>query len=117
MKASRILLSLGALLLLLTAAFHATGASAVAGWVTGDRAQVIEALWFVPAIDWTVVAMVWAFVAWRADAKLGALVWITAIIPLAVAVMLIATAGAGFAGIWMLVSAAALAMIGSAGLR
>jgi hypothetical protein len=117
MKYARILLIAGALLLLATAAFHSSGGSMVSGWLQGDRGKILQLLWFLPPIDWGVVALVWLYVAWRPDRRFAPLVWLTAIIPLVMAIMLIAAVGAGFPGIWMLLGAAALASIGAARLR
>ncbi len=113
MKLARTLLLVGALLLLATAAFHSSGSDMVAGHLPGMRGRIVEMLWFVPPIDWLVVALCWAFVAVRADRRLRPIVWITALIPLAVAVMLAATIGIGFPGLWMLVAAIVLGVIGA----
>ena len=117
MKSARILLGLGALLLIATAAFHGSGGGMVSGWLEGDRGKILQMLWFVPPIDWVVVALVWAFVGWRHDVGFAPLVWLTAIIPLSVALMLIATVGAAFPGVWMLLGAVAMAVAGAARLR
>lgn len=117
MKPARILLALAALLLVATAAFHSSGSAMVSGWLPGDRGRILQMLWFVPAIDWAIVALVWAFIAWRPSAGLSPLVWLTTIIPLSVGLMLIAAVGAAFPGIWMLLGAVALAAVGAARLR
>lgn len=114
MKSARILLGLGALLLLATAAFHSSGGGAVSGWLEGERGQILRMLWFAPPIDWTVVALVWLFVGWRGDSGFAPLVWLTSIVPLSVALMLLAAVGAAFPGIWMLLGAAAFAAAGAA---
>ena len=117
MTGARILLLLGALLLLATAAFHASGGAMVAGWLDGERGQILRLLWFVPPIDWVVVALIWAFAAWRPSRVLAAIVWLSALIPLAVAGMLLVTIGPGFPGGWMLLGATILAGFGAARLR
>lgn len=117
MKSARILLILGAVLLLATAVFHSSGGAMVSGWLEGERGKILQLLWFVPAIDWGIVALAWLYVAWRPDRRFASLVWLTAIIPLTVAIMLITAVGAGFPGIWMLLGAVALASIGATRLR
>jgi hypothetical protein len=117
MKAGRMLLGAGALLLALTAAVHALGSAMVSSWLEGERGLVLRMLWFVPSIDWIVVALVWAYAAFRPDARLAWLVWLTAIIPFSIAIMLISSAGFGFFGIWMLLGAVALASLGAVRIR
>lgn len=113
MKQARILLGLGVVLLLATAAFHGSGGAMVSGWLEGDRGAILRLLWFAPAIDWFVVALVWAFVAWRGERAFAPFVYITAIIPLVLALMLIGAVGAAFPGVWMLFGAVALALLGA----
>ena len=117
MKTARILLGAGALLLAATAAFHASGGAMVSGWLQGDRGTILRLLWYVPTVDWSVVALVWGFIAFRPDRRFAPLVWLTALIPLSVAIMLIGAVGAGFPGIWMLIGAVILGSLGAARLR
>jgi hypothetical protein len=117
MKLSRVLLALAALLLFATAAFHASGGAMVSSWLDGDRGAILRLLWYVPTIDWAVIGLLWLFVAWRGDARSAPLVWISAIVPLAVAIMLARAVGPGFPGIWMLTGAVLLAVAGSFRLR
>jgi len=113
MKLARTLLLLGSLLLLATAAFHSSGSAMVAGQIEGMRGRIVEMLWFVPPIDWVVVALCWAFVAVRGQRSLQPIVWITALIPFSVALMLLATVGIGFPGFWMLIAAVVLGVVGA----
>ena len=113
MTGARMLLGLGALLLFATAAFHATGLAMVEGWLPGSRGAILELLWVVPTIDWAIVGILWATIAWLDDPRLKPLVWISAVIPLLIAVLLVKAVGFGHPGIWMLFGAAALAVAGS----
>ena len=117
MKSARILLTVGALLLLATAAFHGAGGAMVSGWLDGDRGRILRLLWFVPPIDWGIVALIWGYATWRPDARLAPVVWLAAIIPSAVALMLVGAVGAGFPGIWMLLGAVLLAAYGGFRMR
>jgi hypothetical protein len=109
----RILVTLGALLLIATAVMHGLGGQMVSGWVSGERAAVLQALWYLPAIDWVVVALAWLAIAWTGGIRLGWLIWLVAAIPAAAAILLVATVGAGFFGVWMLAGAVLLALLGS----
>lgn len=109
----RVLLALGGLALIGTAAFHATGGGSLAGWVDGDRALVLQLLWHVPTLDWTVVGLTWLFIAWRGSHRLAPLVWLLALMPGGVAVMLAFAVGSTFIGMWLLAGATLLALLGS----
>ena len=85
----------------------------VSGWLEGERGRILGLLWQVPAVDWTVVALLWLITAWLGDRRLAVIVWISALIPAAVAIMLIGAVGAGFPGIWMLIGAVLLAAAGA----
>lgn len=113
MRLARILILLGAALLLGTAAFHTSGGAMVAGWLDGERGAILRMLWYAPPLDWLVVSLIWGFVAWRGRRDMAPLVWIAAIIPLGVAAMMSAAIGLDFPGIWMLAGAAILAIVGS----
>jgi hypothetical protein len=110
----RLLLTLGALLLLVTAAFHATGLAMVGAWFNDERAGIMRMLWLTPTIDWTLVALFWAFVAARPRADLRVLVIAAALLPLASAVGLFVAVGAAHPGPLMLAGSAALAVVGAA---
>jgi hypothetical protein len=117
MKSARALLIAAALLLFATALFHASGVGVVSGALPGQRGRIMEVLWYLPAWDWTVVALVWLAAALWPDRHLAPLVWLTALIPLVVAILLIRAVGGGFPGVWMLLGAVILAGLGAARLR
>ena len=109
----RILLTLGALVLIGTAALHGSGAQMVAGWLGGERGLLLQTLWFIPVLDWATVALVWLFIAWRGDSRLGPLVWLLALVPGGAAAMVAASVGPYFVGVWLLAGATLLALLGS----
>ena len=109
----RLLLVLAALVLIGTAAFHASGGGMVAGWLGGERGALLQTLWFIPALDWAGVGLAWLFIAWRGNARFAPLVWLLALIPAGAAAMVAASVGPGFLGVWLLAGAALLALLGS----
>lgn len=117
MSVARLSLGLAALLLFATAALHASGATMVSGWLPGQRGAILDVLWVVPVIDWAIIGVLWLFVAWRDERALAPLVWISAVVPLLVAILLIKAVGVGHPGIWMLVAAAVLASFGASRLQ
>jgi len=110
----RVLLGAGALLLFATAVFHSTGLSMVGGWLTGERADVLKLLWMTPAVDWTLVALFWAYVALRRAVQLRGVAMAAALFPLTSAAGLFATVGTAHPGPFMLGGAALLAVAGAA---
>ena len=114
MSVARLSLGLAALLLFTAAALHASGATRVSGWLPGQRGAILDVLWVVPVIDWAIIGVLWLFVAWRDERPLAPLVWISAVVPLLVAILLIKAVGVGHPGIWMLIAAALLACVGAA---
>ena len=109
----RVLLTLGALVLIGTAAFHGSGAQMVAGWLGGERGALLQTLWFIPTLDWAAVGLVWLFIAWRGSQRSAPLVWLTALIPGGAAAMVAAAVGPAFLGVWLLAGATLLALLGS----
>lgn len=109
----RVLLAVAGLVLIGTAAFHATGGGMVAGWLSGERGLVLQTLWYVPALDWATVGLAWLFVAWRGDERLAPLVWLLALIPGGAAAMIAYALGPGLIGFFLLAGAALLALFGS----
>jgi len=109
----RAFLTLGGLVLLGTAAFHATGGPMVAGWLGGERGAVLQMLWYIPTLDWSVVALAWLLIAWWGNHRLAPLVWILALIPGFAAALVAATVGPTFLGLWLLAGATLLAVLGS----
>jgi len=112
----RIMLTLGALVLLSTAAFHATGAESVGGWLGGERGVLLQVLWLIPTLDWAAVALAWLVIAWRGSRRAAPLVWVLAAIPAGAAAMIAATLGPEFLGLWLLAGASLLAVLGSVAL-
>ena len=117
MKSARTLLAAAALLLLVTAIFHVSGIGMVSSWLGGDRGRILQTLWYLPAWDWAIVALVWTAAALWPDRHLAPLIWLTSLIPLVVALLLIRAVGGGFPGVWMLLGAVILAGLGAARLR
>lgn len=117
MKSARALLLSAALLLLLTALLHASGVGIVSNWLGEESGRIQRIAWYLPAWDWTVIALVWTAAALWPDRHLAPLVWLTALIPLVVAVMLLQAVGGGFPGVWLLLGAVILAGLGGARLR
>ena len=109
----RILLTLAALILIGTAAFHGSGVSLVAGWLSGQRGGLLQTLWSIPVLDWAVVGLAWLFIAWRGGSRLAPLVWLLALIPGGAAAMIAASVGPNFVSVWLLAAAALLAVLGS----
>jgi hypothetical protein len=109
----RIMLALGAVVLLGTAAFHASGGPMVAGWLSGERGAVLQMLWYIPTLDWAVVGLAWLFIAWRGDHRLRWLVWLLAAIPGGAAAMVASAVGPNFLGLWLLAGATLLAALGA----
>ena len=113
MRSTRIIIGLAALVLLVTALSHFTGANGISSWLEAQRGNVLRSLWYVPAIDWVIVVAVWAYVALRPHRRFAPVIWLTAIIPLVIALMLLQALGADFPGVWMLLLAVGLAVYGS----
>jgi hypothetical protein len=109
----RILLALGALLLVATSVVHGLGGRMVSGWLGGERGLVLQVLWYLPTLDWAAVALAWLFIAWRGSNRMAPLVWLLALVPGGAAAMLTSAVGPGFFGIWMLAGATLLALLGS----
>lgn len=116
MMLSRILLGLASLFLLAAAGLHYSGAGAVANWLSGERGIVLQILWYLPGLDWIVVAAAFGFISWRGDKRFAPLVWLLALIPASAAVAIAAVLGAAFVGAWLLAGAALLAVLGSVAL-
>lgn len=111
--AARLLLTIASLILIGTAAFHATGAPTVMGWLSGERAALLAALWYMPAFDWLATGLAWLAIAWRGDRRLAPLVWLLALIPAGAAAAIAVSVGPNFLGVWLLAGATALALAGS----
>lgn len=104
------LLRLAALLLAATAVFHLTGLSMVSGWFEGDRRSVMILLWIAPAATWLLVAAHWLFPGARISVPDWPVLLLTALIPLIVAVPLVALVPQHPGG-YLLLAASVLALL------
>jgi len=109
----RALLALAGIILVGAAVHHAFGGQMVAGWLAGERRQVLELLWYAAALPWLVVGVAWLLIAWRGDHRLRLLIWLLAIIPAGAAAMIAYALGPTFIPMWLLAGAALLAVLGS----
>lgn len=109
---TRILLLLGAVILVATALFHMTGLSAAAGWLDGGRGAIVGLLWSSVAFDWVVVAIVWIGAALRPASSLRLPVLLTALIPGCAGALLLATVDAAHPGGYLLLASTVLAWLG-----
>jgi len=113
--AGRLLLALGTVLLLTTAAIHAAGQSMVEGWTEAlDHRQrmAICLVWITDSISWAVVALIWALAAWRQERGLLLASAVGALIPLFMFAGIMAIDPSFFGG-WMLLASALLALAGA----
>ena len=109
----RVLVALGALVLIGTAASHGSGGGMVSGWLAGERGALLQMLWYLPTLDWSAVGLAWLYIAWRGSHRLAPLIWLLALIPGGAAAMIAATLGPSFLGMWLLAGATLLAVLGS----
>jgi hypothetical protein len=100
-----------AALLAVTAVFHATGFFEARGWVGGRPGDFVALLWIVPTIDWLVLAAIWAYAAFRGTAAMRVVLYMTTIIPVAVAIAMLVAIGF-HPGVLLLAASAVLARIG-----
>ncbi len=117
MRLAQALLGLAAALLIATALFHGSGGSMVSGWLTGQRGEMLRALWYLPSLDWLVVALIWLVTAVRPSQGAATACLIAALIPAGATLLVSGAVGWGFPGVWMLAGAAVLGAAGSASLR
>jgi hypothetical protein len=111
--AARSLLALGAALLLATALFHGSSGGMVSGWLDGQRGEMLRALWYLPSLDWLVVAAIWGVAAARPSARYTPILLLTALMPLGAAAFVAGAVGVGFPGVWMLIGAGLAAAAGA----
>jgi hypothetical protein len=110
----RILLFAAAALLVTTAMIHAMGQPMVDGWVAGlgeQQRTAICLVWITDSIDWAVVAVLWTLAGWKQERGLLLAAAVAALIPLAMAVGILAIEPSFFGG-WMLIGSVALALTG-----
>jgi hypothetical protein len=112
----RILLFAAAALLAATATIHAAGVAMVEAWVAALDAEpraAIRLVWLTDSADWAVAALIWAIAAWKQDRGWLGAAAVTLLIPLSVALGILAIDPAFF-GAWLLVACTALAAAGIA---
>ena len=84
----RALLVAGALLLLATAAIHATGTQMIAGWTTDFepfQRYALQLVWLTDSFDWAVVAAAWLIAARYPSTSWSGAAMLLALIPAACA--------------------------------
>ena len=99
----------GALLLLTTAAIHATGVSMVAGWAAElqpREAAALQLVWLSDSFEWGVAAAIWLLAAWKATPAWRAAASVAGLIPLAGGVGVMALDPTFFGGHLLLASVA-----------
>ena len=109
-RARRAPLVLAGLLLTATAVFHLTGLSMVAGWLGGDKRNIMMLLWIAPAASWLLIAGFWLLRALRGIALDWPVLLLTAAIPLMVAIPFLTVVSPAHPGGWMLLAACLLAL-------
>ena len=117
MTAARACLGAAAALLLATALFHGSGGSMVSDWLPGQRGEMLRTLWYLPSLDWSIVALVWAAVAVRPSSAAATLSLILTLIPASATLLVSGAVGWGFPGVWMLAGSALIGAAGSVMLR
>ena len=90
-----------------------TGLDAVSGWLAGDRGRIVSLLWSTAALSWALVAVIWAYAALRPSPDLRWPVWIAALIPLSVGILLLALVDSSHPGGYLLLLSAMLAGAGA----
>jgi hypothetical protein len=96
----------GAALLFLTAGYHLTGLHQVSDGLVGERRGLIRAAWVLVAMDWLLIGVSWIAAALQYLPP-TIVIW-TATVPLLGTVVLYATLGPRFPGVWLLGAAWAL---------
>ena len=106
----------GALLLLATAAIHATGCQMIAGWLSDLGPQQrygLQLVWLTDSLSWFVVALLWLGAAWRPDRSWRAAGLMGALIPLLTGAGILLIDPTFFGGYLLLISGG-LGAIGAA---
>ena len=94
-----------------------TGLDSVAGWLEGDQGRILGLLWSSAALSWSVVALLWIYAAVRPSFQMRWPVWIAAIVPLSLGLLLLGMIDPAHPGGYMLLGSAALAGIGASRMR
>lgn len=113
MPKARTLLWIASAMLAATALMHATAWGFVRTQFSGDGLEIARLLWFTLAADWILVAGLWFAAGYGGAGLLRPLVMISILIPLAAAVGQFVTLGPSFFGLYLLVLASAIAIIGA----
>ena len=113
---SRALVSAG-ILLALTAVFHLTGLPMAAAWLDGVEGRIVELLWAAPAVGWLLVAVYWVRLGWTGHRPEWSALLLTALLPLIVALPLLAWVTPLHPGGYMLIGASVLALLSRRGSR
>lgn len=113
MPRARTFLWIASAMLAATALMHAVAWGFVRTQFSGDGLEIARLLWFTLAVDWLLVAGLWFAAGYGGAALLRPLVLLSTLLPLAAAVGQFVTLGASFFGLYLLVLAAAIAIIGA----
>ena len=113
MTLARSLLGTGAALLLATALFHGSGGTMVSDWLAGQRGEMLQALWYLPSLDWLTVALIWLVVAVRPSRPGATLALVAVLVPAGATLLVSGALGWGFPGVWMLTAATLLGAVGA----
>ena len=103
---------LGAVLMILCAVLHMLAWSKTRAQFPAEAQGLAALLWFLLAVDWTVVGALWLLAA-QSGPALRSFVMISAIVPVAVAIGLILTLGPAFFPVYLQLGAALLAIAGA----
>ena len=106
-RAGRLLLAVGAVLLLATAAIHASGCLMVSEWTESlgpERISGLQLVWLTDSLSWAVTALIWLAASWRPDKSWHAASLLAAAIPLLTGVGILMIEPAFFGGYLLLVS-------------
>jgi hypothetical protein len=109
MTSARVSLAFAAVPLLVVSGLHVSAAGEVRTWLEGGRGAILQALWYVPAIDWVSVSLLWLYAAWRPDRHLAAMASFSSILPAAAALLLLSNVGGAFTPGWLLLGTAIVA--------
>ncbi|MCA1662335.1 MAG: hypothetical protein LC648_09370 [Novosphingobium sp.] len=110
----RILLFAAAVLLVATAAIHASGQAMVESWTQGfddQQAAAVRLVWITDSIDWAVVAVLWGLAGWRQERGWLGAGAVATLVPLAGGIGVTSIDYTFFGG-WMLLDSVALAVAG-----
>jgi hypothetical protein len=113
MPRARTFLWIASAMLAATALMYAVAWGFVRTQFAGEGLETARLLWFNLAADWLLVAGLWFAAGYGGAALLRPLVMLSALIPLASAIGQFVALGASSLGLYLLVLAAAIAIIGA----